>query len=130
MLDTESVQQKAKHVSDFCLCGKCSLMDTEAENICCKASRFCVKMPTDSCVTEHCDFNTIINKGSFSELHVCHRQFLDMKYTAPGSANARPPLSFPSTIAKNCCKFLYNFFFNVSGDLQHIFSTTKKYQKN
>ena len=61
---------------------------------------------------------------------MCHRQFLDMKYTAPGSANARPPLSFPSTIAKNCCKFLYNNFFNVSGDLQHIFSTTKKYQKN
>ena len=67
MLDKECGQPKAKHVSDFCLCGKSSMMESDAENICCKASRFCVKMPTDSCVTEHCDFNTIINKGSFSE---------------------------------------------------------------
>ena len=38
------------------------MMDLETENVCCKAKQFCVKMPDGNCVTEHEDFNTIINK--------------------------------------------------------------------
>ena len=65
ILDIEPGKEKTTHVSDFCQCGHCSLMETELENICCKSKRICVKMPDDICITAHHDFDTIINKGSY-----------------------------------------------------------------
>ena len=64
ILDIEPGKAKTTHVSDFCECGHCSLMETELENICCKSKRICVTMPDDICITAHHDFDTIINKGS------------------------------------------------------------------
>ena len=50
----------------FCKCGQCLWMPSQAECVCCKDKKFEVKMPSDSCVTEHPDFDNIINKGSCS----------------------------------------------------------------
>ena len=52
--------------SQFCKCGKCSVMDTAAENICCKAKQFLVQMPEGVCITEHSDYEKIINKANFN----------------------------------------------------------------
>eukprot|EP00092_Neocalanus_flemingeri_P094459 GFUD01120132.1.p1 GENE.GFUD01120132.1~~GFUD01120132.1.p1 ORF type:complete len:192 (+),score=18.51 GFUD01120132.1:45-620(+) len=60
--DALSVQSKPTTLCDFCQCEKCILMAAEAENICCKARKFCIAMPESKCVTEHEDFKTIINK--------------------------------------------------------------------
>eukprot|EP00092_Neocalanus_flemingeri_P031343 GFUD01034041.1.p1 GENE.GFUD01034041.1~~GFUD01034041.1.p1 ORF type:complete len:198 (+),score=29.67 GFUD01034041.1:42-635(+) len=47
---------------DFCKCTKCTVMPTREENVCCKNKRFSVSMPDSSCVTEHEDFDKIVNK--------------------------------------------------------------------
>ena len=48
--------------SDYCTCKKCIIMDSKAENVCCKFKKFSISMPDGCCVTEHEDFGTIINK--------------------------------------------------------------------
>merc|ERR1719154_267069 len=60
--DTETDDAKNLTVDDFCKCNNCIMMESEVENVCCKANKFCVKMPDSICVTEHEDFLTIINK--------------------------------------------------------------------
>ena len=38
------------------------MMPSKAENVCCKASKFCVKMSDHCCVTDHEDYEKIISK--------------------------------------------------------------------
>ena len=48
--------------TNFCQCNKCQWMPTEPERICCQAKKFLIKMPNNTCVTLHEDFDQIINK--------------------------------------------------------------------
>ena len=48
--------------TNFCLCGTCSWMPTESERVCCRAKKFLVKMTDNHCVTEHEDYEKIINR--------------------------------------------------------------------
>ena len=63
--------------TEFCKCDKkCEWMKNPKERVCCKNNKFCEKMPGDTCVTSHPDFDAILNKVTLNgKCNFCILQF-------------------------------------------------------